>query len=214
MNEIIVAGEPCLIIRNPLIPRMVICNSLLHPLLSRLKNPEEFVAFVSEPCVAPPSLDVVLVTSFWPRCVFNQASGRTGNRPAKIIKPQNLMLVESELYMKLTKKSCIFGDFIDSLLLHTEDKRKVYGILSKVRAMMRDNKSYGLFFLTEVRGMEDVVDQATGIFEIVVKAKVETEHDKPLLGLTIVKHPDIAEMDRRIEVVFEEGQPKRIRTLS
>jgi hypothetical protein len=214
MNKIIVAGEPCLIIRNPLIPRMVICNSLLHPLLSRLKNPEEFVAFVSEPCVAPKDLDVVLVTSFWPRCVFDQASEGTVSRPAQIIKPQNLMLVESELYMKLTKKSCLFGDFLDSLLLHTEDKRKVYGILSKVRAMMRENKSYGLLFLTEVRGMEDVVDQASGIFEIVVKAKVETEHDEPLLSLTIVKHPDIAEMDKRIEVVFEEGQPKRRRALS
>lgn len=215
MNEIIVAGEPCLIIRNPMIPRMVLCNSLLHPLISRLKNPEEFVAFVSEPCVAPHGLDVVLVTAFWPRCVFNQASEiDASSRPAQIIKPQNLMLVESELYMKLTKKSCLFGDFIDSLLIHTEDKRKVYGILSKVRAMMRENKSYGLFFLTEVRGMEDVVDQATGIFEIVVKAKVETEHDEPLLSLTIVKHPDIAEIDKRIEVVFDKGQPKRRRDLS
>ena len=214
MNEIIVAGEPCLIIRNPMIPRMVLCNSLLHPLLSQLKNPEEFIAFVSEPCVAPPGLEVVLVTAFWPRCVFNQASGGTGNRPAQIIKPQNLMLVESELYMKLTKKRCLFGDFLDPLLLHTEDKRKVYGILSKVRAMMRENKSYGLFFLTEVRGMEDVVDQAAGIFEIVVKAKVETEHDEPLLSLTIVKHPDIAEIDKRIEVVFDKGQPKRRKDLS
>jgi hypothetical protein len=124
------------------------------------------------------------------------------------------MLVESELYMKLTKKSCIFGDFLDPLLLHTLDKRKIYGILSKVRAMMRENESYGLFFLTKVRGMEDVVDQATGIFEIVVKAEVETEHDEPLLSLTIVKHPDIAKMDKRIEVVFEEGQPKRRITLS
>jgi len=80
--------------------------------------------------------------------------------------------------------------------------------------MMRENKSYGLFFLTEVRGMEDVVDQAAGIFEIVVKAKVETEHDEPLLSLTIVKHPNIAEIDKRIEVVFEEGQIKRRRALS
>jgi len=211
MDEIIVAGEPCLIVRNPLIPRTLLCNSLLHPLLSRLRSPKEFIAFVSEPCVAPQGLDVVLVTAFWPRCVFNQASEEAVSRPAQTVKPQDLMLVERELYMKLTKKSCLFGDFLDSLLLHNEDKRKVYGILSKVRAMIRENKSYGLFFLTEVRGMEDVIDQAAGIFEIVVKAKVETEHDEPLLSLTIVKHPYIAEIDKRIEVVFEEGQPKRRR---
>jgi hypothetical protein len=54
--------------------------------------------------------------------------------------------------------------------------------------------------------MEDVIDQVAGIFEIVVNAKVETMHDEPLLSLTIVKHPDIAEMDKRIEVVFEEGR--------
>lgn len=210
MDEIIVAGEPCLVIRNPLIPRTLLCNSFVRPVLSRLKSPEEFVAFVSEPCVAPQGLDVVLVTAFWPRCVFNQTSEESVSRQVKTIKPQNLMQVETELYMKLTKKSCLFGDFLDSLLLHNEDKRKVYGILSKARAMIRDNKSYGLFFLTEVRGMEDVIDQATGIFEIVVNAKVETEHDEPLLSLTIVKHPNIAEMDKRIELVFEEGQVKRI----
>ena len=212
MNEIIVAGEPCLIIRNPMIPRMVICNSLLHPLLSRLKSPEEFVAFVSEPCVAPHGLDVVLVTAFWPRCVFDQASEiDASSRSAQIIKPQHLMLVERELYMKLTKKSCLFGDFIDSLLLHNEDKRKVSELLSKVRSWIKDNKSYGLFFLTEVRGMEDFIDQTAAIFEIVVKAEVETEQDEPLLRFTIMKHPSIAEIDKKIEVAFEKGQPKRRR---
>jgi len=127
------------------------------------------------------------------------------------IKPQHLMLVERELYMKLTKKSCLFGDFLDSVLLHNDDKRKVSGLLSKVRSWIRDNKSYGLFFLTEVRGMEDFVDQAAGIFEIVVKAEVETEQDEPLLRFTIMKHPNIAEIDKRIEVAFEKGQPKRRR---
>jgi hypothetical protein len=121
------------------------------------------------------------------------------------------MLVERELYMKLTKKSCLFGDFLDSVLLHNNDKRKVSGLLSKVRSWIRDNRSYGLFFLTEVRGMEDFVDQATGIFEIVVKAEVETEQDEPLLRFTILKHPNIAEIDKRIEVAFEKGQPKRRR---
>ncbi len=38
MDEIIFAGEPCLVIRSPLIPRTLLCNSLLHPLLSRLKR--------------------------------------------------------------------------------------------------------------------------------------------------------------------------------
>jgi hypothetical protein len=212
INEIIVAGEPCLVIRNPLIPRTLLCNSLLHPLLSRLKSTEEFVAFVSEPCVAPPSLDVVLVTAFWPRCVFNQASKEAVNRPVQTIKPQHLMLVERELYMKLTKKSCLFGDFIDSLLLHNEDRRKVSELLSKVRSWIRDNKSYGLFFLTEGRGMEDFVDQAAGIFEIVVKAEVKTEQEKPLLHFTVMKHPNIAKIDKTIEIVFEEGQPKPKRT--
>jgi hypothetical protein len=121
------------------------------------------------------------------------------------------MLVERELYMKLTKKSCLFGDFLDSVLLHNDDKRKVSGLLSKVRSWIRDNKSYGLFFLTEVRGMEDFVDQAAGIFEIVVKAEVETEQDEPLLRFTIMKHPNIAEIDKKIEVAFEKGQPKRRR---
>jgi hypothetical protein len=211
MDEIIVAGEPCLVIRSPLIPRTLLCNSLLQPLLSRLKGPEEFVAFVSEPCVAPHGLDVVLVTAFWPRCVFNQASEEAVNRPVQTIKPQHLMLVERELYMKLTKKSCLFGDFIDSLLLHNEDRRKVGELLSKVRSWIKDNKSYGLFFLTEVRGMEDFIDQATGIFEIVVKAEVETKQDEPLLRFTIMKHPSIAEIDKKIEVAFEKGQPKRRR---
>jgi hypothetical protein len=211
MDEIIVAGEPCLVIRSPLIPRTLLCNSLLQPLLSRLKGPEEFVAFVSEPCVAPHGLDVVLVTAFWPRCVFNQASEEAVNRPVQTIKPQDLMLVERELYMKLTKKSCLFGDFLDSLLLHNEDRRKVGELLSKVRSWIRDNKSYGLFFLTEVRGMEDFIDQATGIFEIVVKAEVETKQDEPLLRFTIMKHPSIAEIDKKIEVAFEKGQPKRRR---
>ena len=209
MDEIIVAGEPCLVIRNPLIPRTLLCNSLLQPLLSQLKGPEEFVAFVSEPCIAPRGLDVVLITAFWPRCVFNQASEKAMSRPVQTIKPQHLMLVERELYMKLTKKSCLFGDFLDSLLLHNEDRRKVSELLSKVRSWIRDNKSYGLFFLTEVRGMEEFIDQAAGIFEIVVKTEVETEQDEPLLSFTIMKHPNIAKIDKKIEVVFEKGQPKR-----
>jgi hypothetical protein len=209
MDEIIVAGEPCLVIRSPLIPRTLLCNSLLQPLLSRLKGPEEFVAFVSEPCVAPQNLDVVLVSTFWPRCVFNQSSEEDVSRPVQAIKPQDLMLVERELYMKLTKKRCLFGDFLDPLLLHNDDKRKVSGLLSKVRSWMRDNKSYGLFFLTEVRGMEDFIDQASSIFEIVVNAKIETKGDEPLLSFTILKHPHIAEIDRRIDVVFEKGQSKQ-----
>jgi hypothetical protein len=121
------------------------------------------------------------------------------------------MLVENELYMKLTKKSCLFGDFLDSLLLHNEDKRKVSGLLSKVRSWIRDNKSYALLFLTEVRGMEEFIDQAEGIFEIVVKAEVETEHDEPLLSFTIMKHPNIEKIDNKIKVTFEKGQPKRRR---
>ena len=212
IDEIIVAGEPCLVIRSPLIPRTLLCNALLQPLLSQLKNSKEFVAFVSEPCVAATQgLDVVLVTAFWPRCVFNQAPEGTLSRPVQTIKPQHLMLVERELYMKLTKKSCLFGDFLDSLLLYNEDKSKVCRLLSKVRTRIRENKSYGLFFMTEVRGMEDVIDQAAGIFEIVVKAKVETELDEPLLSLTIMKHPNIAKIEKKIEVVFEKGQPKRRR---
>ena len=210
LDEIIVAGEPCLVIHSPLIPKTILCNSLLQPLLSRLKSSKEFVAFVSEPCVAAPQgLDVVLVTAFWPRCVFNQVSEEAMSRPVQTVKPQHLMLVERELYMKLTKKSCLFGDFLDSLLLYNEDKSKICRLLSKVRTRIRENKAYGLFFMTEVRGMEDVIDQAAGIFEIVVKAKVETKHDEPLLTLTIIKHPNIAETDKKIEVVFEKGQPKR-----
>ena len=208
MDEIIVAGEPCLVMRSPLIPRTLLCNSMLQPLLSRLKTTEEFVAFVSEPCVAPPGLDVVLVSAFWPRCIFNQASEEAVSRQWQTIKPQHLMLVEREIYMKLTKKSCLFGDFLDSLLLHNDDKRKVTGLLCKVRSWIRENKSYGLFFLSEVRGMEEFIDQATGIFEIVSKAEVKTEQDEPLLRFTIMKHPSIAEIDKRIEMTFEKGQPK------
>ena len=211
MDEIIVAGEPCLVIRNPLIPRTLLCNSLLQPLLSRLRSAEEFAAFVSEPCVAPRGLDVVLVTAFWPRCVFNQTSEEAVSKPMQTIKPQHLMLVERELYMKLSKKSCLFGDFLDSLLLHNEDRRKVGELLSKVRSWIKDNNSYGLFFLTEVRGMEEFCDQATGIFEIVVRAEIEIEQDEPLLRFTIMKHPSIAEIDKKIEVAFEKGQPKRRR---
>ena len=211
MDKILVAGEPCLVIRSPLIPRTLLCNVLLHPLLSQLKSAEEFVAFVSEPCVAPPGLDVVLVTAFWPRCVFDQANEDDVSRSAPTIKPQQLMLVERELYMKLIKKRCLFGDFLDSLLLHNEDKRKVSELLSKVRSWIRENKSYGLFFLTEVRGLEDFLDQAAGLFEIVVNAKIETKGDEPLLIFAILKHPQIAEIEKRIEVVFEKGQPKKRR---
>jgi len=211
MDELIVAGEPGLVIRNPLIPRILLCNALLQPLLSRLKSPEEFVAFVSEPCVAPQSLDVVQVTAFWPRCVFDQTQDAV-SRPVQTLKPQNLLLVERELYMKLTKKRCLFGDFLDSLLLHNEETRKVSGLLSKVRGWIRENKLYGVFFLTEVRGMEDFTDQTAGIFEIVVKADVETKGDEPLLRFTIMKHPNIAAIDKSIDVVFEEGQPKPRRT--
>jgi hypothetical protein len=185
---------------------------LLQPLLSRLKTPEEFVAFVSEPCVvAPEGLDTVLVSAFWPRCVFNQDSKEDQRQLLQTIKPQHLMLLERELYMKLTKKSCLFGDFLDSLLLHNEDKRKVSGILNKVRNWIRKNKSYGLFFLTEVRGMEDFFDQAAGIFELVVKAEVETEDDEPLLIFTVMKHPDIEKIDKKIEVAFEKGKLKQKR---
>jgi len=211
MDEIIVAGEPALVIRSPLIPRTLLCNSLLRPLMSQLKSPEDFVAFVSESCIAfPKRLDVVLVTAFWPRCIFDQESEKAIDRSVQTIKPQHLMLVERELYMKMIKKRCLFGDFLDSLLLHNEDRRKVGGLLSKVRARIRENKSYGLFFLTEARGIEDFVDQVTGIFEIVAKAKVETEHEEPMLSFTIMKHPDIAAINKKIEVSFEKGQPKRV----
>jgi hypothetical protein len=183
--------------------------------MSQLKSPEDFVAFVSESCIAfPKRLDVLLVTAFWPKCVFDQESEKAIDRPVQTIKPQHLMLVERELYMKLTKKRCLFGDFLDSLLLHNEDKRKVSGLLNKVRTWIKENKSYGLFLLTEARGIEDFVDQAAGIFEIVVKAEVETEQDEPMLSFTIMKHPDIAEIDKKIEVLFEKGQPKRIRGVS
>jgi len=205
MDEIIVAGEPCLVIRSPLIPRTLLCNALLHPLLSRLKGSEEFVAFMSEPCVAASQgLDVIYVTAFWPRCVFDSATEDV-SPPVQSIKPQHLMLVERELYLKLTKKRCLFGDFLDSLLLHNHDKMRVCGLLSKVRTWIRENKSYGLFFMTEVRGLEDVIDQAASIFEIIVKAAVETKQGVPLLSLTIIKHPDISEMDKKLEVVFSEA---------
>jgi hypothetical protein len=153
----------------------------------------------------------VLVTAFWPRCVFDQASKEAVDRTVQTIKPRHLMLVERELYMKLTKKRCLFGDFLDSLLLHNEDRRKVSGLLSKVRRWIMDNKSYGLLFLTDMRGLEDFVDQAAGVFEIVVKAEVETGRDEPMLNFTIMKHPNISLMDKRIEVTFEKGQPKRRR---
>jgi hypothetical protein len=209
MDEIIVAGEPCFIIRSPLIPRTLQCNSLLHPLLSRLKGPEEFVAFVSEPCIAPQDLEVVLVSAFWPRCVFNQVSKDINRRMVQTLKPQNLMLVERELYIKLNKKSCLFGDFIDSLLLYNEDKRKIGELLGKIRSWIKDNKSYGILFLTDVRGMEGFIDQTAAIFEIVVRAEIETEQDEPFLRFTIMKHPNIDLIDKKIEVAFENGQPKR-----
>lgn len=210
MGEIIVAGEPCLVVRSPLIPRTLLCNALLGSLLSQLKSAKEFVAFVSEACIAPPEgLDTVYVTSFWPGCVFDRPKEGDLAQPLQIIKPRNLMLVERELYEKLTGKSCLFGDFLDSLFLHNEDKTKVCGLLSKVRRKIREKNSYGLFFMTEIRGMEDVIDQTAGIFEIVAKAGVETDGDGPLLTFTIMKHPNIAEIDKRIEVLFENGQPKR-----
>jgi hypothetical protein len=212
MDEIVVAGEPCLVICSPLIPRALLCNSLLRPLLSQLKSPEEFVAFVSEPCAAfPQGLDVVLVTAFWPGCVFDRTSEEDIMGQVQTIKPQHLMLVERELYMRLSKKRCLFGDFLDSLLVHNEERRKVIELLSKVRAWIREKKTYGLFFLTEVREMEDFTDQTSGIFEIVLKAEVRTHQDEPLLILTVMKHPNIAEIDKRIEIVFEQGQPKRRR---
>jgi hypothetical protein len=130
------------------------------------------------------------------------------SRPVETIKPQHLMLVERSLYLKLTKKRCLFGDFLDSLLLYNEDRRKVYGILSKARSWIAENKLYGVFFMTEVRGMGDVIDHATGIFEIVVKAKIEMKGDEPLLRFTVMKHPNIDEIDTSIDVVFEKGQPK------
>jgi len=202
MDEIIFTGKPCLVIRSPLIPRTLLCNSLLQPLLSRLKNVEEFVAFVSEPCIAPKGLDQVLVTAFWPRCVFNQASKGDGSRSVQTIKPQHLMLVERELYMKLSKKRCLFGDFLDSILLYN-NKQKVCDLLGKVNIWIRENESYGVFFLTEVRGMEDFIDHSISIFEIVVKAQVETKGDEPFLSFIILKHPNISEINKRIDVVFE-----------
>ena len=210
LDGVILAGEPCLVIRSPLIPRTLLCHSLLQSLLSKLETPEEFAAFVSEPCVvAPEGLDTVLVSSFWPKCVFNQDSKEDKSRSMQTVKPQHLMLLERELYMKLTKKRCLFGDFLDSLLLYNEDKSKVSGILSKVRSWIRENKSYGLFFLTEIRGMEDFIDQTAGIFEIVVKAEFEIKHDEPLPTFTVMKHPDIEMMDKKIGVLFEKGKLKQ-----
>jgi hypothetical protein len=121
------------------------------------------------------------------------------------------MLVERELYMKLTKKRCLFGDFLDSLLLYNKDRRKVSELLSKVHSWIRENQSYGLIFLTEVRGMEDFIDQTTGVFELVVKAKIELKKDEPFLSFNIMKHPNVVKIDKRIEVKFEQGQPKHWR---
>ena len=59
--------------------------------------------------------------------------------------------------------------------------------------------------------MEEFADQAAAIFEIVVKVEVITEQDEPLLRFTIMKHPNIAIIDKKIEVAFEKGQPKRRR---
>lgn len=160
---------------------------------------------MSEPCVAASQgLEVIYVTAFWPRCVFDPATEAV-TQPVQRIKPQHLMLVERELYLKLTKKRCLFGDFLDSLLLHNHDRMRVCGLLSKVRTGIRENKSYGLFFMTEVRGMEDVIDHAASIFEIVVKAEVETKQEASLLSLTILKHPDLTEIDKQLEVVFGEA---------
>ena len=57
--------------------------------------------------------------------------------------------------------------------------------------------------------MEDFIDQAASIFEILIKAEVETENDEPLLTFTVMKHPNIEKIDKKIEIVFEKGRPKR-----
>jgi hypothetical protein len=74
---------------------------------------------------------------------------------------------------------------------------------------MRGKKSYGLFFMTEVRGMEDFLDQVASIFEIVVGTEVETHGDRPKVCLTVRKHPNIADMNERIEIVFGEGEEEQ-----
>jgi hypothetical protein len=119
------------------------------------------------------------------------------------------MLVERELFSKSAGKSCLFGDFIDSLLLYNSDRQKISRFLSNIRAWIREKKSYGLFFLTEVRGMEDFMDQVASIFEIVVGAEVETHADRPKVCLTIKKHPNIAEMNERIEIVLGEAEEEK-----
>jgi hypothetical protein len=121
------------------------------------------------------------------------------------------MQVEKELYMKLNTKTCLFGDFLDSLLLYIEDRRKISKLLSKVRSWIRENRAYGIFFLTEVRGMEDFIDQTAGIFEIVVRAEVVTKQDKPLLSFSILKHPNIVKIDKKIEISFDKDRPKQRR---
>jgi hypothetical protein len=200
MDQAIVAGEPCLVTRSPLIPRGVLCNCALRPLLSRLKSSEDFVAFVAEPCVAAPdTLEVVLVTGSWPRCVFEEDSETAGKVTLRTIRP-DVMLVERELYVKLAAKGCIFGDFIDSLLLYNRDREKILRLLGNVRMWIRDRNSYGLFFMTEVRGMEDFMDQMAGIFDIVVNAGVETSPEGSQISLNLAKHPDISQVGKTIEV--------------
>ncbi len=210
MDEVIVAGEPCLVTHSPLIPRTVLCNCFLGPLLSRLEIPTDFVAFVSEPCgAAPQGLEVILVGATWPRCVFERDSEDVGNPPLSTIRP-DIMLVERELYVKLARKNCIFGDFIDSLLLYNRDKEKICRLLGNVRTWIKDRNSYGLFFMTEVRGMEDFMDQTAGIFDIVVNAGVETRPEGSEISLTVAKHPDISQVGRRIEVDLGEGESTRV----
>jgi hypothetical protein len=210
LDPAIVAGEPCLVTRSPLIPRGVLCNCTLRPLLSRLKSSEDFVAFVAEPCVAAPgTLEVVLVTGSWPRCVFEEDSEDAGKVTLRTIRP-DIMLVERELYLKLAVKSCIFGDFIDSLLLYNRDREKICRLLSNVRTCIKDRNSYGLFFMTEVRGMEDFMDQTASIFDIVVNAGVETSPEGSRISLRVAKHPDISQVGKRIEVDLGEGGNTRV----
>jgi len=47
--------------------------------------------------------------------------------------------------------------------------------------------------------MEDIIDHAAGIFEIVVKARLVTKLDEPLILSTIIKHPYIAEIDKKLK---------------
>ena len=206
MNQAIAAGEPCLVTRSPLIPRSVLCNCLIRPLLSRLKTSEDFVAFVSEPCVAAPdALEVVLVTGSWPGCVFEEDRENATNPPLRTIRP-DIMLVERELYVRLAGKGCIFGDFIDALLLYNRDREKICRLLANVRTWIREKNSYGLFFMTEVRGMEDFSDQMAGIFEIVVNAGVEILPVGSRIFLEVMKYPDITHIGRRIEVDLAGGE--------